>query len=139
MYQGLGLDIAAVMPQALATGLFVSLCTIRKPDDVFGESGAPSGTYVDVPGLTNIKCMMAPDSVDRFSIEADETKKASQIESDSWFHVLLERFVEELGPDTNWGNDGWVAVVDGQQYDLIGAENDSQFTQTRLSLRLTSV
>jgi hypothetical protein len=50
-------------------------------------------------------------------------------------HVLLNGYYALLSPATNWGSIGWRATVDGVVYDLLGAEADSQQTQTRLRLR----
>jgi hypothetical protein len=54
-------------------------------------------------------------------------------------HVLLDRYYDELSPATNWGDVAWQATVDGVIYDLLGAECDSQQTQTRLRLRKVTV
>jgi hypothetical protein len=127
--------IQQVMPQAVATGLFVSLCTIQQPSGNFGATGAPDGTFTDV--LTGIRCMDAPESVG--NIAASEAKAVTQIASIALRHVLLDSFYSQLSPSTNWGNVGWRAVVDGVAFDILGAENDSQETQTRLKLQKVTV
>ena len=65
MLQGIAVNVAAVMPRAIETGLFVSLCTIQQPDGNYGPSGQPSGVYVDVSGLVEIPCMSAVPSDSR--------------------------------------------------------------------------
>lgn len=136
MYQGITLDIAAVMPAVVATGLLVSLCTVQAPDNTFGASGAPSGLYADVAGLVSIPCMDAPLSVG--GIDADEAKALAEVASRSVRHVLLNQYYAQLD-GLNWGAIGWRAIVDGIMYDILGAERDSQSSQTRLRLQLVTV
>ena len=136
--------IAAVMPAALATGLFTSLITFQEPDGNTTSTGAPSGVYVPIAGLTGIMCMDAPDSVDRFNIESAENRQQGQIESEEWRHVLLQGYYSLLSPSTNWGNVGWRAVVTGATgeiatYDVNAAEQDSQSQMTRISLLKVTV
>lgn len=132
MRQGLQYQIDAVMPQAVATGLFVSLCTIQAPTGALGPSGAPTGAYSDVPGLVGLICMDAPENQ---GLSVNEQRTVQQIASAAMRHVLLDRYYSDLSPATNWGDLGWRAVVDGVVYDLAGAEADSQLTQTRLRLQ----
>ena len=134
MFQGLAYDLAAVMPAALDTGLFVSLCTIQQPDGLLGPSGAPSNTFVDIAGLINIPCMDAVPSDAR--IQATEHKSSEEILTEGWRHVLLNSYYPQC---ISGDGQGWRAIVDGTIYDMIGAEDDSQMTQTRLHLRLASV
>ncbi len=68
-------------------------------------------------------------------VGATEQKTIAQIASMAERHVLLDDYYQQLSPSTNWGDIGWRATVDGVVYDLIGAEADSQQTQTRLCLR----
>jgi hypothetical protein len=134
MYQGLALEIAAVMPQALATGLFVSLATFQAPDGLSGPSGAPSNTFADVADLVDIPCMNAP--VSEIRIQALELKALQEIDSVSLRHVLLNAWYPQI---EDGAANGWRCIVDGVTYDLMGAESDSQGTQTRLELRLASI
>jgi hypothetical protein len=123
--------IAQVMPAAVDTGLFVSLCSISAPTPA---SGAPSGTYTAVTGLQDLACMDAPENFGS-GISANEAKSPALTESMAMRHVLLNGYYALLSPSTNWGDIGWRATVDGVVYDLLGAEADSQQTQTRLRLR----
>lgn len=134
MNQSLSYEIPGVMAAALATGLFVSLCTIQKPDATFGPSGAPSNTYVDVAGLVNIACMTAVPSDAR--IQATEAKDLEEIQAKGFRHVTLNGYYANVL--TGW-RDGWRAIVDGVAYDIIGAESDSQNTQTRIMAQLVTV
>lgn len=126
--------IQRVMPQAVATGLLVSLCTIQSPTGNVGPSGAPDNTFADVAGLVNIQCMDAVMSVD--SIQATEVKSLEEIASSGYRHIFLNGYYPEIIANVK---NGWHAIVDGIVYDLLGAEPDSQSTQTRLSLRLWDV
>lgn len=132
--------IKNVMKQALATGLFVSLCTIQKPSGNYTPGGAPDGTFVNVAGLINIPCMDSVESTG--SIQATEVKALAEIQAKGIRHVLLNGYYPTIisaSTITGAVGAGWRAVVDGLAYDLLGAEPDSQETQTRLHLQLVSV
>lgn len=132
MYQGLGYDIADFMPTAVASGLFVSSCSIQQPDGLFIDAGQPSGSFVPVAGLQNIACMAPPQS--EAKIIADESKSLEKIEAFSVLHILLDAYY----PGVEYGvGRGWRAIVDGAAYDLLGAEHDSQGTMTRLAVRFS--
>lgn len=122
--------IAAVMPSALATGLFVSLCDIQQPSGVFGASGAPDGNYTDVSGLTGIACMKAPPSIKRLT--AMEQNSVPTILSVNQSHVLLDAYYPAI-------QTGYRAVVDSIAYDIKGVESDSQRVMTRLRVELVSL
>ncbi len=124
--------LANVMAQALATGLFVSLCTIQAPSGNVSDSGQPDLTYVDMH--VDIRCMNAPNDVG--SIEATENRQLPQIAAESYRHVLLDGPYQDI---VDGVGDGWRAVFDGTMYDIEGAEIDSQTVQTRLFLNLTTV
>ncbi len=132
MNQTLALDIAALMPYAVESGLFVSVCTIKQPSGNLTDDGSPDGLYVEVPGLVNIPCMNAPSS--NLRITADERKSQSEVESDNSNHCLLSGYYPIIAANTQWQ-----ANVDGVIYDILGAESDSQATQTRLKLQISTV
>ena len=134
---------AQIMPAVAKEGLFNSLCTIQKPDGLRTPDNAPSGNYVNVAGLISIPCMdavLAPGN-----IEATEAKELEEIMSKSYRHVALNGYYPILftgavfmgGPGGQ--QLGWQALVDGVTYDLLGAEPDSQNTQTRLKLQLFTI
>ena len=138
--QALLTDVDGVMTLAVATGLFRSLCTIKAPDGNLGASGAPSGTYVTVSGLSGIVAMDAPAPEQVGPISGSESKSLADVLSLSARHVLLERYFPELSPATNWGDVGWIAEMTDRTgnvtvYDITGADADSQQTQTRLRLQ----
>lgn len=126
--------IARVMPAAVDTGLLISLCTIQSPGQGYTPGGSPAYTYNDVAGLVNIQCMDAVMSLG--NIQATEVKQLDEIKSAGYRHVFLNGYYPTIVANVK---NGWRAVVDGVVYDLVGAEPDSQNTQTRLSLQLVSV
>lgn len=127
-------SLARVMPAAVAAGLLRSTCDIQQPDGTFSTNGTPSGNFTDVFGLVGIRCMDAPESDNR--IQATELKQLAEIMAKGLRHVLLDTYYPQL--DTAAGL-GWRAVIDGVVYDLMGAEKDSQRSQTRLKLQLVEV
>jgi hypothetical protein len=129
----LAYTLPEVMPAAIATGLFVSLCTIQQPDGLFVDAGQPSGNFVNVAGFIDIPCTAPPTSDLR--ITADEKKSLEKIETFSSLHVLLGGYY----PGVEYGTGkGWRAVVDGYPFDLLGAEHDSQKQMTRLAVRFSA-
>lgn len=123
------------MPAAVATGLFVSLCTFQVLDGLLGPSGAPSGDYVNASGLVAIPCMDAPQPPSEIKLGAAEDRQPGQITDSAPRHVLLNSYYPTVM--TLW-REGMRAIVDGTVYDICGAECDSQRTQVRLELKLIS-
>lgn len=140
MLQSMAFAVSQVMPQAVATGLFVSSCTFLTPDGVVGSSGAPSGNYVPINAtLSNIPCM---DAVPREgSIEATEMREIKDIQSKGYRHVCLAGyFYPAIFPLIQQGLQAIIAdQVGSTTYNVFGAEPDSQNTQTRLHLEVISV
>lgn len=134
MYQGLQADIAAVMPELISTGLLVSLCTIQQPSGGTTPDGVPNNVFTNVAGLVNIPCMDAVLSPG--SIEATEAKELEDIMAKSYRHVTLNGWYPQCIPGVATG---WRAIVDGVTYDILGAEQDSQNTQTRLKCELVTL
>ena len=140
MYQGLTYELARVLPEAISTGLFTSLCTIQQQDGNMIGAGQPSGVYVNVSGLVNLQCMDAPISEGR--IQATEVKELADIMSLQIRHVILNGCYANLPMGET---DGWRALLQDLStglttiYDLLGAELDSQGTQTRLHLRTATI
>ena len=126
--------VQQVMPQAVATGLFVSLCTAQAPSGTKTPYGQPDGTFANVAGLINIPCMDGVMSTSR--IQATEVKGLQDILSKAFRHVVLNGWYPQFIPGAAIG---WRVVVDGIVYDLLGAEQDSQSSQTRLELQLVTV
>lgn len=134
MYQGLSQEIAMVMPEAIATGRFNSLCTIQQPDGVITPDGGASGVFVNVSGLVNVPAKDAPES----SIQATEIKGLQDILSKGLRHLLLNGYYPEATPDGQIPT-SWRAIVDGITYDILGVEHDSENTQTRMRLQIASL
>ena len=118
------------MRAAIATGRFVSLCTIQKPDGLYGTSGAPSGRFTNVDGLVDIPCTAPPPS--NASLQSTEVRALSDIMASELKHVLLNGYYPALEAGKSAG---WVALLDGVPYFIMGAESDSQGTQTRMEVR----
>ena len=123
----LAYEISQVIVEAVATGLFVSVCSIQQPSGLLTADGSPDGTWTAVAGMQGIACMNAPTSEIR--ITADEKKTSREIESDNNAHVLLAGWYPQIQTQTNWR-----AVIDGAPYDILGAESDSQMTMTRMKI-----
>jgi hypothetical protein len=139
MNQTESFDLQAVMPAALDTGLFVSLVTIQRPTGVQTADGSPAAFGGDsddgwnnVAGLVNIPCMNAPEAEARIRAKTD--RNPEYIEAFQFRHLLLGGYYPQIEQYNNWR-----AIVDGQAYDPIGVESDSQGTQTRLLLQLAGV
>ena len=140
MLQSMAYSISQVMPQVIQTGLLVSFCTISKPDGTLTPSGAPSGNYVAIAGLSNIPCM---DAVPREgTIEATEMREIREIQSKGYRHVALNGFYyPQIFPLIEGTLQATITDPGGEvtTYNLFGAEPDSQQTQTRLHLEVISV
>ena len=143
MNQSLLPEIVQVLPTAYATGLFGdALCTIQMPDGQLGDTGAPSGNFVNVTGLIDIPCMDAPPAPNR--VAATEMKDLAEIAANAPRHVLLNGYFQVLDSPSGVP-EGWQAVIERPigttpvVYDLLGAESDSQAQMTRLDVRLLLV
>lgn len=122
------------MAQAVATGLFDSTCTIKAlPSPLtLGPSGSPIAEYATVSGLSNIACMKAVPAVALASPDVAEMKsEARQTTTNDW-HVLLDSYYPTITTAMR-------AVVDGDTFDIVNVDNDSQFKMTRLRLREVSI
>lgn len=138
MLQTLTADIEQVMPLAIASGLFVSLASFSQPVATQGPTGNPTGDYVPVADMQNVQCMDAPLSVGKPT--ATEARRIEDILSESFRHVLIPSRHTILAKAAERG---WrvTVVTSGYSalYDLLGAEADSQGTQTRLHLERVKV
>ena len=129
-----------VMVNVRASGLLTSLCTIQVPSGNTGPSGAPDGNYVDVAGLVDIACRMAPLSAARLS--AIEARTPSETLATEPKHVLLDANYPTvrdawLGNGTELG--GGRAMIDGQPWTILGTEPDGSGQMTRLLVRFAGV
>lgn len=128
MRQTLDLDIAAVMPAVLATGLLSSLCTITVSTDTFDAGGAPvaSAAYVPVAGMVDIPCT-APPLMTNDRMVASEVKRLEEIRSEDSRHVLLGGYYPAI-------TDEHRALIDGVEFDIVNTEWDSQKVMTRIAV-----
>jgi hypothetical protein len=141
MLQSIQYDVQQAATEAQVwSGLLVSLCTLLKPDGTLTVDGAPSGNFIPVPGLINIPCMdavLAPGN-----IEATEARELEEIMAKSYRHVMLNGYYPQCFTTSSGASgapEGWQVVVDGVTYNLLGAEPDSQGTQTRLKCQLVTL
>ncbi len=130
--------VQSVMPIVRATGLLVSLCTIKRPSGTQDAGGSPNGSYTAVAGLIDIPCT-SPPSASAKGMPAAEVRGPADTFATQPHHVLLDSFYpqiqdEWLGTASHEG--GAIAVVDGIEYTLIAVEHDSQSQMTRLEVRL---
>ncbi len=135
MYQGLSQELKAVMVEAKRTGLFSLTCSINKPDGNLTASGAPSGTFTNVVGLQAIRCVAAPPSTAR--IQATEVKQLEEIMSMGLRHILMDGYYPTIQA-------GWQCVLQlsnfaAVNYEILGAEADSQLQMTRIEVRLATI
>jgi hypothetical protein len=142
--QSLTYELDAIMPAAVATGLFSQLFTAQSLSDDLGGTGATTGAYTNVPGLVNIPCMPPPPSEAR--VQATEVKALAEITGAELHHVLLDKWYSalDLGWRDGWrcmigANDGNGNMINGWAYDIMGVESDSQTKMTRLEIKLVTV
>ncbi len=129
-------DLSQVMIAAVGTGLFVSLASFTEPTTTQGPTGNfTDPAYTAVSGLQNIPAMDAPQSIARVSTE--ESRALSMVESMRYRHVLLNACYPTLKEAAGLGWRCTITDANGSvtQYDLDGAEDDSQAVMTRLRLQ----
>ncbi len=145
MYQGIQADIQQAVTEVLIDSqLLVSTIQFQQPDGNYGPSGAPSGVFVNVPGLVDlftgasaITCMDAPLSPG--TISALEAKALAEIESEGIRHIALNGYYPAIVANWNSGGSNWRGVIGTTNYEVFGVERDSQSTQTRVKLRVVNV
>ena len=133
MNQDIEVDLAAVMPAVLESGLLSSLCTITIPPHVFDAGGAPdpSAAYTPLAGHENIPCT-APPIQTGDSTSQTEQKSMTEILARSVLHVLLGGWYPAIIAD-------YRAVIDGAVYDVTNVESDSQHRMTRLAVQAVTL
>lgn len=120
------------MPQAIATGRFVSLFTALQPPTGQGPTGNLTGDWTPILGLIDIACTAAPPLPSR--LQATQARDMEEIVSKEFQHVLLSGWYPQLeqGLATGWrctitdSGSNTVTLL------MLGAESDSQGTQTRV-------
>jgi len=138
MNQQATMDVSGVMDAALATGLFVSLCTIQAPPDTVNAQGGQNlnpADFVDISTeLTNIPCMQAVITVIRPDI-TDEVKLGRYTKERNVSHILLYGYFPQI-------LQRYQAVIDGVPHDILAVEWSSQKTtgkQTRLAVQVKTL
>jgi hypothetical protein len=130
--QSIQYEISQVMPVARASTLFVSLCTIQTPPTAQTPSGAPTNNWNAIVGMIAIPCMDEPPSSAR--VQATEVKDLAEIMAKGLRHILLSGFYPQLVA-LKFNGQVRALITDAQgntvTYELLGAESDSQATQTR--------
>lgn len=135
MLQTIAYAVSQIMPQAALAGTFSSLVTFQRPDlTPRGPTGNLPGTFSNVTGLVNLPCMDAPPSIAR--VQATEMRDVAEIMAKGLRTILLDTCFTDAAM---WAGNGYVANIDGVAYTLMGAENDSQLTQTRCTLQLVTI
>lgn len=130
----LSYEIAQVMEEATATGLFVSLCTFNALDRTQGPTGNLIGTRTPIGGLTDIPCVDAPLSPG--TISALEAKSLQEIEEKGIRHVILNGYYPAAV--SAWQAGAQVSI-DGIDYEVFAVESDSQTQMTRLKTQLVTM
>lgn len=133
--------LSIVLGSVTAAGLWASRArAYRFPDGAAGEGLADSGqvdltTRIAVTGAEGIEAMMAP--LDKDSPYFGTEKRAAiAIITDQALHVLLNGYfptIESSMSLTVWPEDG--AEADGESFDIIVVDHDSQRIMTRLAVR----
>lgn len=134
MNQSLANIFTAVVPAVLNAGIVDSLCTIKLPDGNLIDAGQPSGVFVNTADMVNVKVMAAPMSEGR--LQATEMRAIEEIQSFAPRHVWLAGYFPQA---QGYAEQGAIAVIDGVAYEFLGAETDSQFQTTRISIKDTSI
>jgi len=130
--QGFTGEIAELMPMALESGFFNSLCTIQQRTGAVSATGQPDLTdWVDIAELTNLKCMV---SIYRpFTPNISGTVRTpAQFNTETEIHILLAGYYPGILQQNQ------VVVTTGSYagtYEIMTVEPDSQQTQTRLGVR----
>ena len=129
MNQGLTYEVNMVMPQAGLTGLFDSLCTIQaRTNAVDPASGQVDlSDWVNVAGLVNIPCQVAPMS----SLRPDPAgvhRLPTEFDTLGYRHVLLNDYYPAVLQQHR-------LMLDGIAFEIMSVERDSQYQQTRMAVR----
>jgi hypothetical protein len=130
MNQSLSYELANVIPTVLASGLQASLCTIQQlAGGVDPRSGQPNlDNWVNVAGLVNLPAMLSVLSTLRPD-GAGVKRQPDQFDITGIRHLFL-------GGNYKGQIDRTMqAIVDGNTYEIMSVEFDSQSTQTRLGIR----
>lgn len=113
-------DFGLVIDTVRDMGLLVSLCTVKRPPDTLGPTGAPNldpAAFINRPGLVDVACMLAPNT-SSFSPRYEQDKPESIAEL-AEFMLLIDGGFPEIAQSD-------IAVVDGVIYNIVQAATPSQ-------------
>lgn len=128
MLQGLYAQPGDAIAAFVASGLAISTCNIQSRTNVVDALGELDLTnWVDVAGLTGIKCMFSVETPLRPD-QNDVGRTMQQSNTHNEFHVLLVGYYPGILQQ-------YTAVIDGFRYQIQTSESDSQKTMTRLAVR----
>lgn len=128
MNQSLTFDLTDTLRAVEASGLFTSLCSLFEPSQaVDGLGQVDLSNYTPIAGLVNIPCMRAPLSTGE-RLTATERKTQTEIAEEQGFHVLLDGYYPTI-------LQRYLALIDGDPFDVVGVEWDSQHVMTRMHVR----
>lgn len=112
----------------------MSLFTALQPPTGQGPTGNIVGDWTPIAGLVDIACTAPPIRVGR--IEANEDRKPDSIMAMESKWVLLSGWYPQIRDGIA---DGWRCTVDGVELIMLGAESDSQFTQTHIHVEFVGL
>ncbi len=135
MNQQLAYEFTQVMPMAVETGVFISLCTILQraangsepQTDALGQVDLAQSDMTQVPGLVNLPCQIAALRPFRPDISA-EARTVEQYDEMADKEIMLTAYYPQILQQH-------VAVVDGSPYEIMAVEPDSQKQFTRIAAR----
>lgn len=110
------------MMERIQPNFYPSLCTIQQPNSERDSVGQLIPSPIDVDGLINLPCRIAPRST-------REVRSENMVYVEATHHIALGGYYPDIG-ETN------LAVVDGIAYDIEGVEWDGNHQTTRLYVRL---
>jgi hypothetical protein len=129
MNQSLTYDFNQPITLANQSGALVSLCTVQQrtgATDPLGQVDLQD--WMIIPSLAEIPCILSvyrPSAPDK----AAQMRMPDSFDFSNYRHCLLNGYYPAILQQ-------YQAVVDGIPYEIMAAENDSQFTMTRLALRI---
>lgn len=135
--------LPAVMQKYRDSGLASASVTFKQVSGTQLSTGQLDPTLVEVTGLTNIACQLAPLTIG--SIAGSTQLATEKALSSAPRHLLLDGYYGDVAVTDPFGNTVYgpqtymKAVIDGVEYSVIGVDPDSQKTQTRLWVRVVSL
>ena len=133
MRQDLSYEIEQVIPEVIQTSLYNCLCTIQQRTNTVSAVGQPDlADWVTIPTLQSLQAMA---SIARpfMPNETATVRQPQQFETETLIHVLLMGYYPSILQQNQ------CVLVGGPYqgtYEIMAVENDSQFTQTRLGVRV---